>query len=207
MRVDYMISIADITKKIEEEQIRNSELRFKNLHLSELAICGLKYRHSYDNRITIPFKWLFEIGNAFEYALFRKMKSIDNSLISQYPVYLSSEDINAVGHLDAYSVKHNVVYEFKASKSDSYMDIYLRQIKAYMIVGNISSGKLFKYNIYNDKLSEFEVILDKSDEVDFNININAFLNNEYIKGIENSLCSFCENLNCPANKNIKGVFK
>ncbi len=191
--------IEEIENKINDDLENSSKLRFANLHISEMAICGYKYRYSYDNKLIIPHRWLFEIGNAFEYILFRYIKKVYKNAQSQYEVIYEDNDYKIIGHLDVYINEIKTVIEIKTSKSNNYTDIYERQLFAYMVYGAIENGILLKYNILNDKLFETKYhINDIHDSTieSFGKNITAFKENRYIEGIENSLCGFCENINC-----------
>ena len=48
-----MIGIKEINELMLQKQEKNKEFRFKSLHLSELAICGFKYRNSIENKLPI----------------------------------------------------------------------------------------------------------------------------------------------------------
>ena len=78
--------IEKIDEVVKEEQIKLDDVRFKSLHVSEMAICGYKYRFSRDNNLKIPHKWLFEIGNAFEYIMVKKLKKIYPNGQTQYVI-------------------------------------------------------------------------------------------------------------------------
>ena len=192
----------EINKVIADEQEKNRDLRFKNLHMSEMAICGFKYRNAVENKEQIPFKWIYEIGNAFEWKLGQRIKKIYPNAQMQYVIKLPI-DINGkkeiiYGHTDVYISDIDTVIEIKSSKSNNYNDIYERQLFAYMIYGIIENGIILKYNILEDKMYEFHYLLEYvlNNEINFNLQVKAFMKNKYIEGIENSLCSFCENTNC-----------
>lgn len=198
-----MISFSELLGKMEEESKKNNLVRRKVLHLSEVAICGFKYRYRLDNNLFIPFKLEFHVGNAFEFTMVNQMKKMKN-IISQYSVpYIYGEN-EFIGHTDAYEINENIIYELKSSFSrGDYSDIYIRQLKAYMIAnykytGNFSKGVLWYYNFVTKTYKEtiFDTITDYDREL-LNKNLDAFTNNKYVDGIENSLCSFCENEKCP----------
>lgn len=198
-------------EKIEDVIIKDeailSDLRFKNLYVSEMAICGYKYRNAIDNNLRIPHKWSFEIGNAFEYIIVKKLKKIYPNGNTQYKLngndkYIPvKEDKDFVGHCDFVDVESSTVIEIKSSKSNNFNDIYYRQLFAYMLIGHFKNGILLKYNILQDKMYEFNYSYQDAlaNEVNFFDNINAFYSNTYVKGIENSICKFCENVKCPMN--------
>lgn len=197
-----MIGIKEINELMLQKQERNKAFRFKSLHLSELAICGFKYRNSIENNLPIKFSWIYEIGNVFEWKLVQQLKKLDDSIIAspkQFTVKYKINDQEVIGHLDAYSTKYDLAYEIKASKSDNYMDIYERQLQAYMLAGNIHNGKIIKYNIMYNKMSEFDfqlpLVSGKIERL-MQKQTQAFLNNEFVDGIDNSICRFCENVNC-----------
>ena len=197
-----MIGIKEINELMLQKQEKNKEFRFKSLHLSELAICGFKYRNSIENKLPIKFRWIYEIGNVFEWKLVQQLKELDDSIIAspkQFTVKYNMNGQEVIGHLDAYSMKNDTAYEIKASKSDNYIDVYERQLFAYMLSGNIHYGKLIKYNITYDKMSDFTYqlpLIENKTKKLMEKQTQAFLNNEYIDGIDNSLCQFCENVNC-----------
>ena len=194
----------EINNVINEEQEKNRDLRFKNLHMSEMAICGFKYRNAIENKEQIPFKWIYEIGNAFEWKLGQRIKKIYPNAQMQYviklPITMNDKEEIIYGHTDVYIKEIDTVIEIKSSKSNNYNDIYKRQLFAYMLNGNIINGILIKYNILEDKMYEYQ--FDFNDEnifqyqKNFQLQLEAFMENKYIEGIENSLCSFCENTNC-----------
>lgn len=194
---DY-ITYSDVLEYMENVSKENNSIRRKNLHLSELAICGFKYRYKLDNNLFLPFNLNFQIGNAFESIMVNAMKKLGN-VISQYVVKIKVEDKEFIGHLDAFDIDKNVIYELKTSMSyGNFQDIYERQLKAYMLaVGSYSIGILWIFKPIDKRFKEvvFEK-LEPNDNILFNKNIEAFVNNRYVNGIENSLCSFCENVNC-----------
>ena len=190
----------EINNVINEEQEKNRDLRFKNLHMSEMAICGFKYRNAIENKLQIPFKWIYEIGNAFEWKLGQRIKKIYPNAQMQYvikfPITMNDKEEIIYGHTDAYIKEIDTVIEIKSSKSNNYNDIYERQLFAYMINGIIVNGILLKYNILEDKMYEYNYSIYDIDRRNFYLQLNAFNENKYIEGIENSLCYRCENTNC-----------
>ena len=141
----------EINNVINEEQEKNRDLRFKNLHMSEMAICGFKYRNAIENKVQIPFKWIYEIGNAFEWKLGQRIKKIYPNAQMQYvikfPITMNDKEEIIYGHTDAYIKEIDTVIEIKSSKSNNYNDIYERQLFAYMVYGIIENGIILKYNI------------------------------------------------------------
>jgi hypothetical protein len=190
----------EINNVINEEQEKNRDLRFKNLHMSEMAICGFKYRNAIENKLQIPFKWIYEIGNAFEWKLGQRIKKIYPNAQMQYviklPINMNDKDEIIYGHTDVYINDIDTVIEIKSSKSNNYNDVYERQLFAYMTYGIIENGIILKYNILEDKMYEYNYSIYDIDRNNFALQLNAFNENKYIDGIENSLCSFCENTNC-----------
>jgi hypothetical protein len=190
----------EINNVINEEQEKNRDLRFKNLHMSEMAICGFKYRNAIENKVQIPFKWIYEIGNAFEWKLGQRIKKIYPNAQMQYviklPINMNDKDEIIYGHTDVYINDIDTVIEIKSSKSNNYNDVYERQLFAYMTYGIIENGIILKYNILEDKMYEYNYSIYDIDRNNFALQLNAFNENKYIDGIENSLCSFCENTNC-----------
>ena len=190
----------EINNVINEEQEKNRDLRFKNLHMSEMAICGFKYRNAIENKLQIPFKWIYEIGNAFEWKLGQRIKKIYPNAQMQYviklPITMNDKEEIIYGHTDVYISDIDTVIEIKSSKSNNYNDIYERQLFAYMVYGIIENGIILKYNILEDKMYEYNYSIYDIDRNNFALQLNAFNENKYIDGIENSLCSFCENTNC-----------
>ena len=190
----------EINNVINEEQEKNRDLRFKNLHMSEMAICGFKYRNAIENKEQIPFKWIYEIGNAFEWKLGQRIKKIYPNAQMQYviklPITMNDKEEIIYGHTDVYINDIDTVIEIKSSKSNNYNDVYERQLFAYMTYGIIENGIILKYNILEDKMYEYNYSIYDIDRNNFALQLNAFNENKYIDGIENSLCSFCENTNC-----------
>ena len=190
----------EINNVINEEQEKNRDLRFKNLHMSEMAICGFKYRNAIENKVQTPFKWIYEIGNAFEWKLGQRIKKIYPNAQMQYviklPITMNDKEEIIYGHTDVYISDIDTVIEIKSSKSNNYNDIYERQLFAYMVYGIIENGIILKYNILEDKMYEYNYSIYDIDRNNFALQLNAFNENKYVDGIENSLCSFCENTNC-----------
>lgn len=204
-----MIGIKEINDYINLQEQSKQNYRFKSLHLSELAICGFKYRHAIDNKLPIKFKWSYEIGNVFEWKLTRYLMEIDKSIIASpkqftvkynLPKEFKEYGTEVIGHLDAYSQENDLAYEIKTTKSNNQNDIYERQLFAYMFAGNIHYGKLIKYNKIFDSITEttyqLPLIKDKIYKL-LEKQSEAFLENKYINGIDNSICQYCENVDCP----------
>ena len=197
--------VEKIDEVVKEEQIKLEDIRFKTLHVSEMAICGFKYRYVIDNNLKIPHKWLFEIGNAFEFIMVKKLKKIYPNGQTQYILngtdFIEDDEENnrkLMGHCDFVDIESSTVIEIKSSKSNNYNDIYLRQLFAYMVIGRFKNGILLKYNLLEDKMYEYNYTIDEAikNMNNFDLNLNAFYSNSYVKGIENSICKFCENINC-----------
>lgn len=198
-----MIRFDELLEKMEEDSKNNNSVRNKNLHLSEVAICGFKYRYRLDNDLFIPFKLEYYVGNSFEFTIVNQLKKMTN-IITQYQIPFKYENLSFIGHTDAYDVNNDVIYELKSSFSynGNYFDIYERQLKAYMIANDIefnnkSKGVLWYFN-FTKKVYK-EIVFDSYNYNDSNMlsaNIIAFKENRYFEGIENSLCAFCENINC-----------
>jgi NADH/NAD ratio-sensing transcriptional regulator Rex len=196
-----MIAIDNVLDYLKSNQLKTQNIRNENYHLSEVAICGFKYRHKIENNIEIPFNFNFLMGNAFENLIVYNMRKLGN-IIPQYIVRYEE----FIGHTDAYDVDTKIIYELKSSFAfKSYEDIYLRQLKAYLIANNTETGILWIYKPVKKEFTEIIVDLEEEDILNFKNNIIAFTENKYVKGIENSLCSFCENTDCPAYKKIKGI--
>ena len=198
-----MITFDKLMEKMEEDSKINNSVRNKNLHLSELAICGFKYRHKLDNNLFIPFKLEYYVGNSFEFTLVNQLRKMTN-IVTQYEIPFNNENLSFIGHTDAYDINNDIIYELKSSFSSygNYFDIYERQLKAYMIANDIEFGKKSKgilwYFNFNTKLKK-EFIFEsynKNDSDNLSANLIAFKENRYFDGIENSLCEFCKNLNC-----------
>lgn len=194
-----------IDEVVKNEQIKLDNVRFKTLHVSEMAICGYKYRYALDNNLKIPHKWLFEIGNAFEFIMVRKLKQIYPNGQTQYVLngteLIEDDEENnrtLMGHCDFVDVESSTVIEIKSSKSNNFNDIYYRQLFAYMIIGRFKNGILLKYNLLEDKMYEINFTIEDAvkNVENFYLNLNAFYSNTYVEGIENSICKFCENTNC-----------
>lgn len=197
-----MIEYSDVLNAFEETSKKNNSIRNNGIHMSEIAICGFKYRYRRDNNLFLPFNINFHIGNAYEYLIVNQMKKLGN-ISSQYVVKYVYGNTIIEGHTDAFDIDNKVIYELKTSFSDNnFEDIYLRQLKAYMHTYNIANvgsvkGRLWIFKpakkVFKDVIVDY---ITKEDVINFNSNIKAYFENRYIEGIENSLCSFCENVNC-----------
>ena len=203
------MNLEEFYKAINDSNTISASNRFKNLHLSEMSICGFKYRYAYDNKLIIPFKWEFEIGNAFEFLIYQKIRKFLPNVISQYQINcnlgINNHRYNIIGHTDIVDLNSRIVYELKSSRSDNYTDIYERQLFSYIVYGNFAKGYLWKYNFISAKFTETEYlyndVIDKGIE-NLQKNLIAFDENRYVEGIENSLCKLCENVNCQMNKKV-----
>lgn len=202
------ITISDLVTQLNLEQTKNQDERQQKLHLSQLAICGYKYRYELDNNKKMMFSWKFLRGNAIESLIWWTMRDIkDNSYIHNPRIEISG---NITGSPDFISHKTRHIIELKSSKSDKYKDIYERQLKAYMFLYSTLknknyTGSLWMYNTIKDSLysiGEYETLSDNDIKIIKN-SIESFTDNEYKEGIENSLCDFCINSCCKMNKNNK----
>jgi len=208
-----MISISDVLSQFKLDNKKSNLKRLNELHLSELAICGYKYRYKMDNKIDIPFNLAFLIGNSFEYQIVKTMQEIGN-IKTQFEVTLNTDIGIFYGHCDAYDVDNNTIYELKTTSSmSSFKDIYERQLYSYMIAYsymnnnaiNSLKGIIWVYHLNNKTFDEhiydFNTAQTEEQKLLLYKNIDAFIGNKFISGIENSICKFCENTECPANKN------
>lgn len=194
-----------------KEKINNSISGYKKsndkLNMSTLSICGYKYRYELDNDISFSYTLNYELGNGFEYVIIKNLSKYAN-IIPQYKIEINLEKYKIIGKTDAYDVDTNTIYEIKFTLSySSFKDIYLRQLKAYMI-NKKANGILWIYQpLVNKNDIKEEIIkysaLTQEDNIIYELNIKAFLNNTYYEGIENSLCGLCQNINCPIFKKIK----
>ena len=206
--------LEDVLDEFINDNLLSTGLRNKNIHMSQIAMCGFKYRYEYDNDIKIDYSFNYEMGNAFEKIITYKLKKINPNIITQYEVKYKYEDLDIIGHTDAFDFRNNVIYELKSSfayKTD-YSDIYLRQLKAYMIANTVLYGKTMGILwIYKPLIRKFnEITVSEANNDDYNnfiSNIVAFRENQYIDGIENSLCSLCKNVKCPMYERKKDYSK
>ena len=180
----------------------NNEKYKENLHLSKLAMCGYKYRYELDNHIKYPFSWKYNIGNAFE-SQYLKLLSKLYVIERQKTCKLNISEAWFYGHIDAYLPRSQLVLELKSSYGPELKDIYRRQLVSYLIALGLTKGKVIVYGYGKNEPREYDIELDASDISIFNKNISAFFNNRYEEGIENYLCKYCPNTDCPLNKKVK----
>jgi len=189
------IHLEELINIMENNSKKNNLIRNNTSHLSEVSICGLKYRDKIDNNKMIPFNVNFYLGNAFEFLIVNELKKIYGTDVeTQKVLKYKYDNLEFVGHCDVYINSSNIIYELKTSMSYSgnYTDIYLRQLKAYLIANNSNKGYLWIYYPVKKQYKEIEVNeITEEDRDNFKKNILAFASNKYISGIENSLCGFC----------------
>lgn len=173
----------------------NKDVRLLTYHMSNVAICGYKYRWELENGIKYPYSWKYMIGNAFENS-FMYYLSKEMEIERQKEITFLHNGNTYKGHVDAYLPSLDMILELKATNSPIPKDIYYRQIKAYMIAGNIPNGRLIIYDYIHNKMYENPVHVNKNDIELFTNNITAFENNDYVLGIENYLCQYCCNTDC-----------
>ena len=194
------IHLSELLSIMENNSKKNNSIRNNTKHLSELSICGLKYRDKMDNDKMIPFNVNFYLGNAFEFLIVNELKKIYGTDVeTQKVLKYKYDNLEFVGHCDVYINSSNIIYELKTSMSYSgnYTDIYLRQLKAYLIANNSNKGYLWIYYPVKKQYKEIEVNeITEEDRDNFKKNILAFASNKYISGIENSLCGFCDTEYC-----------
>lgn len=195
MKMTNEITLTQLINNMEEYSKNNNTVRNGELHLSELSICGLKYYDKIKFNKMIPFNINFYLGNAFEYLIVRELKKLfGDDVKTQYELKYKYEDLEFKGHCDIYLESSNIIYELKTSMSrGNYKDIYLRQLKAYLIANNSSKGYLWIYKPFEKKYEE--VIVNEITQADINIfnsNLKAFKTGKYVMDIENSLCHFCD---------------
>ena len=195
--------ISEIISMFEKDQEMDQDQRIREIHLSQLAMCGFKYRYELDNNIRYPFNWKFLIGKNFENAVLNTLKrkfKVDFQKLVTYEVFDTQNNkiMNFIGHIDA--VIDNIPIEIKYSNSDIIKDIYRRQLTAYMIAGYYKHGIILIYNYIRNNLNEYNIYLTESDYELLDKNVQAFVENHYVKGIENYLCKFCSNVECPIKK-------
>ncbi len=201
------LTISDLITTLNKDQDKNQIEREQKLHLSQLDICGYKYRYELDNDIKYPFNWKYLRGNAIEFAIWLQVKNADNTYEHNPKIEIGD---NITGSPDFISIDKSHIIELKSSKNEKYKEIYERQLKAYMFVytmqtGKQYSGSLWMYNTIKDSLysiGEYDK-LTENDILTFKNSVESFTDNEYKEGIENSLCTFCDNIECPVNKKVK----
>lgn len=202
-----MIGLEDLIADIKKSNQWFSEhKRNKEVHLSGVAICGFKYRFEQENKIIADYSTKYIFGSAVEKYLYEQIKRRDNSYIAHFGVSLLTRyGFTIEGSTDVCSLKENHIIEIKTSGSDKYKDIYVRQLKAYMIAylktyERMPIGSLWLYNTITGAISDTQVKITSNDIAEFDKNIVSYADGVYIEGIENSLCTFCKNIECPANK-------
>lgn len=198
------ILVDEIYKEYDKNNQNKNKERNKTLHVSQLAICGFKYRYELDNNVIYPFNWKYELGNSFEYSFVSQLSSI-HKIAKQLEVKTTirmNDGLEKIltGHIDAFDYDNDEPIEIKLTTSDFVKDIYKRQLTAYMFLLSKPNGKLIIYNLIHNKINEYDVKLTKDDIELFYKNVNAFIDNKYISGIENYLCKFCENSGCELSK-------
>lgn len=191
----------DITKKIYEEfdkeNFVSNENRNRNYHISQLSMCGLKYRYELDHNVRYPFNWKYLVGNSFEFQYMSKLKKIYPDVELQKEIKYTDGDGNRfVGHLDGYIPSLDMVLELKATNGSEMKDIYERQVKAYMYIGKFKNGKVIIYNYIKNVITEYDIDITDVDLDILSANITAFTTGSYMRGIENYLCRFCQNSEC-----------
>jgi hypothetical protein len=202
-----MIGLADLIADIKKSNQWFSEhKRNQQVHMSGVAICGFKYRFEQENKIIADYSTKYIFGSAVEKYLYEQIKRRDNSYIAHFGVSLLTRyGFTIAGSTDVCSLKENHIIEIKTSGSDKYIDIYIRQLKAYMIAylktyDRLPVGSLWLYNSITGAISESQITISDKDIAEFDKNIVSYADGVYIEGIENSLCTFCKNIECPANK-------
>jgi hypothetical protein len=202
-----MLLWKDLKEKI-NNSISSYEKTGNTLNMSSLSICGFKYRYEIDNHIKFSYTLNYDLGNGFEYSIIKNLSRYAN-IIAQYKLQYEFENYIVIGKTDAYDIDTNTIYEIKFTFSYSnFDDIYLRQLKAYMI-NKKANGILWIYqplvikNNIKEKVIDYNS-LSENDLFIYELNIKAFTDNRYYEGIENSLCGLCQNINCPIYKNMHG---
>ena len=177
--------------------------RLEGNHLSDVAICGLKYKYVKENKLVSPYTLKYMRGTAIEdkiyYATFRFDSSYQHHVLLTY----TYKGITFYGAPDFVSFRYNHIIEFKTTKQPgAYTDIYMRQLKAYMIAyedntGIKPSGTLWEYNIYNDNVVEIDAAVSDTDRAALEASVEAYITGVFTPGLQNSICAWCENITCP----------
>lgn len=207
-----IITPRDIYLNKQDEQVKQQKERnTEYLHLSQLAICGYKYRYELEHNLGFKFRWSYMRGLAIENAIWREIQKINSTYETQYDIVVKNGETEIRGHPDFFSESEKHIIELKTSKSRKYKDIYERQLWAYMIFSGIPDvvGSLWFYDMKYDTLTEtkrFKELKPAQFETVKN-SIESFTDNEYKPGIENSLCGFCPNENCPMYHSVKNEVK
>lgn len=208
-----MIELKQLVEDIKEDARKYNAKEKEGFRMSSMAICGFKYRYELESGIVSEFSTKYMFGIGFETYISGQVKRRDNSYISHFliGIYGNNKE-HILGSTDLCSLKHNHIIEIKTSSSDKYLDIYLRQLKAYMIAyfdtyKRMPTGSIWYYNTYTGDVKEITVSITNNDIEDFNKNVKAFEDNTYYNGIENSLCRLCPNNLCPVNNYKKILTK
>lgn len=208
-----MITLLEVKENMEANSKIQSERRYKELHLSGIAICGLKYAYEVDNNINVPFRDSMKMGLAFEDGLYWEVKKLNKTYLHNYPLYLNVQSFYPsvaqfiAGTPDYISFYEKHIIEVKTSHGSAYEDIYIRQLKAYMIgfyllTGLYPIGSLWNYNKGTDKLTEKNILPEQITTEDWDLiamNFDGYFTNTYHPIMKNSLCKFCKNTRCPGN--------
>lgn len=197
-----MTCIDDVKANFEEINLKQTKDYNKDLHLSKVAICGYKYRYELDHNISYPFNWRYVIGESFERAYLHRLGNPENYEF-QKKVILYYDKFKFIGHIDAYDIKNKTILELKFSYNNDLKDIYVRQLIVYMTALNIYKGKVIIYGYKENEVKEYDIKFDADKAINLLNNLLAFTENRYISGIENYLCSYCVNVDCPMNKKVK----
>lgn len=207
------ITYKDVSEQMKEDSKKGNEKRNTELHLSGIAVCGMKYGYEVENQINIPFRQSMLMGLAFENELYYKVRKLDKTYLHNYPIKLNVWNFNPKyaqaiqGNPDYISLYKNHIIEVKTSHGETYKDIYARQLKAYMmayeiVFGKKAYGSLWDYDKNTDTVIETEFTPNDITQTDRELisdSFDAYFNKEYSELLPNSLCKFCKNKDCPGN--------
>ena len=204
------IELSDVEDAILHRQGRQQIEYEQTVHLSGIAVCG--YRERYYQEVGKPFvRYSLKMHNgvAFEEHLYRTLCKIDNSYVHNPHMSCNIDSRQFTYTPDFYSRANHHIIEVKTTMSkDSYTDVYLRQLSAYVIATRwtipdpYTTGSLWVFHLDDNTVEEHVVNVILPEKFDFDLMVKAFDEYKYLPGLENSLCKFCPVKDC-SGKQVK----
>lgn len=203
------LEVNDLLKLMDNEiPYTNSDTN--RLYASQLFQCGYRYRNEQGKPIKIDgFKG--KRGNAIEYMIYKEIKShpeYSDYFYNHKKEFLftfigDKEPRRLILKPDLINFKEKHIIEIKSVQNMDYVDVYLRQLKAYLyyFFGIEGTGNLWVYSMPDDKLFQsIDIRITDDDIRELDNQLRAFEFNKYVDGIENSLCPYCNVSDCPIKK-------